>query len=194
MLRMNEFLKAFIGTFLTLLLMVNVIYAFNLTRSLGMPFVYTSTVTSYSDKYFGVTTLIESFKSFFGNNSAINGYKSVLAYWYNIMSRFDITNLMGYRDLWNYAINSGNNGIATLFSIFTVLIGLVQLLANIPYVTMILIYFLLFLFYVFSIIFLGLSYACYLFSGLAYAYLPDTTFPDVEDILDGTYTFINYLI
>lgn len=190
MLHIDGFLKYFIGSFLTLLLMINIIYAFNLVGSLGLPFAYESGVSSYSNKYFGVNSLIDSFIVFFGNNASVNNFQYALRTWYSWMNTFDLSKLNGFQQVWG-AYAETNPSVVQVFSM---LISIFNIFINVPYVLMLFIYFLLFFFYVLMLIFLFISYACYLLSGLSYGFMPNTEFPDVQDIIDGTWTALRFIL
>ena len=71
MLGIDNFLKHFILFSLTLILMVNIVYAFNLVGALGLPSSVSGMTGDFSNKYFGVSTLIDSFKIYFNEESNI---------------------------------------------------------------------------------------------------------------------------
>lgn len=181
MLHMDNFLKYFIMTFLTLFLCINVVYAFNLTNSLGVPIVFQNDGSNYSQYYFGVSNLIDSYQAFFQSSSILSDCRWFMSQIFNTMNALNIQNLMGFEQ--NWGVDAGSDILSFFSAIFNIFV-------NVPYTIMVVIYFLMFLIYILMIIFTFLSYVMYLLNGAFRTTLPNTDFPDIEDIVQS----INFIL
>lgn len=186
MLGTGNFIKSIIIMSLTIILFANLVLAFNLTN-LGLPITVNDSI-DFSTRYFGVSDIIRSFQMFFSDNRLLEGYRYVLNNIYNLITYVDFRDkLFAFSDL----ININNSG--ALNGLLSALGTLVNMFVNIPWITTILTYFIVFAVYVLMIIFSFVGYIFYILGGYFTSVLPQTEFPSVDDIMNGTHTLLRFL-
>lgn len=156
MLGVKNFITYFIIIFLDLILIVNIVFAFNLQNI--MPSVNgINPVDDLSDKYLGISSIIDSFDNFFGNNLNLYNFKSFLDSFIGFINSINLANLL-----------------PSYIGGFTEILGIINFLANIAYQFFLIIYGLLLFVYVLSYVVNIFIYIIYLASGQYASDLPNT--------------------
>lgn len=172
MLGTSNFTKSLIMFIFTLLLIANILYAFNINAVIGGNLSGIDVNADLSNSYFGISTFMDNWQSVYDNNSALNGLSSMLK---------DISKLIqnsSWTDMLNYAMPDKNIGT----NILTVLVSIANTLFNLVWVFFSAIYLFFFLVYILFVIFSFLSFILTFISGFAYTQLPNTQFPDVQPL------------
>lgn len=163
----KTFVTGVISMFLTTILMVNIIYAFDLFGELGLPIMNPDSTLNYDTKYFGFTSIIDGFKSYFAYNQILQGFQNAMERIYSAMNWMSFDGLLQYTPIYNLT-NDVSGGI------IGVLIGILNALVNVPFMILAFCYFLIFLIYILFVIVNFILFLFYLLSGSLYSELPNT--------------------
>lgn len=190
-----RFITSLIGFGFLFLVMVNMLMAFDLVYII--PFDTGNSQTLWTDKYFGVSTLLNAFNTHFGKLSILEFFTTALKTMRDFMGRINLNNAFVYMDdvfgagievtklsssLLGDALNALVNLVSILFSVY-------NLLANIPYIVVAVVYFFVYLVYIVSIALQFLIFLLYLLGGGYYSTIP--TYPkfDIEPFIIVTNSF-----
>ena len=162
------FLKYFIAIGFTIFAFVNILYTFNLVGVIGGAWIGSpyGTEIDYSDKYFGVSTFISAFETFFDQNrwlDAADEMQGLLAWFTNQSHANTISMAL-------FALFGENS--ATQF--FSIALGIITLPADLMTIFGYLIYGLGMIVYIVGIAIQFLTFFIYLLSGACWTQLPDT--------------------
>lgn len=172
MLGTSNFTKSLIMFLFTLLLIANILYAFNINSVIGGSLSGIDVNADLSNSYFGVSTFLDNWQSVYSNNSALRGLSELLKGISNAMQKVNLVELVRH----NFeGSNSALNILAALTSI-------VNTLFNIAWILEALFYTIILAIYVIFVIFSFLSFILTFISGFAYTQLPNTQFPDVQPL------------
>lgn len=166
MLNTSSFIKYIVIIFIDVFIIVNIIFAFDLANSL--PSVWAGGVAEdLPNRYFGVSSLIDGFEAYFGNNTWLTSMKEDLDSFYETFQKLNIAN---YLDV-VFPNVSGNYDIANyLFGLLSV----INFFLNIAYQIMLLFYGLFLFVYVISIVVNFVIFIVALASGYMSTELPHT--------------------
>lgn len=186
MLGTGNFIKSIIMMCLTIILFANIVLAFNMTN-LGLPITVNDSI-DFSTRYFGISDIIRSFQVFFSTNQLLEGYRYVLNNIYNIIIAVDFRDkLFAFTDVININTSGALNGLLSALG------TLVNIFANIPWISTVVTYFFVFAIYLLMIVFSFVGYIFYILSGYFTSVLPQTEFPSVDDIMNGTLNILRFL-
>lgn len=180
MLNIGGFLKYFIGFTFSIILIVNILFAFNIANDIIAP-IGSSGAPSLdidtSNGYFGVSTLIDTFKKYFTTNDAIGNMQYVLGQVSSKMTDVSLSHIVTNVDV--------PSAWATIFS---VLLTIVDTLLNIAWIFVATAYVVILLVYAVVVIFTFFNFLLACMSGMSLTPLPSTQFPEITPIpLDVQY-------
>lgn len=166
----GNFVKAIILEFLTIFLFVNIVFAFNLYSTIGVPNTAMG-VGSFGDDVpvFAVSSFIDAFNAYFGQSDLNNFFKGIMDGLLKATKTLDISRVF---KLDNFNTSLGGNRDAS--SLLKGLITLVNLFLNIPYIFLTVLYLTLFLVYVIMLVIEFVIFIFYLLAGFYYRARTDT--------------------
>lgn len=173
MLGVKNFFTAIFFIGLDVILIVNIIYAFDIAHVLPSVYVGGSNQLDLTDRYFGISSLIDGFIGFFNDNSRLKGMKDSLDGLYNVLQSISLQSF----------INVSNSVGKNTWDILGAVISLINLFFNFYYQVVAIIYGLGLFVYAISIVVNFLLFIVAVGTGGYSLPLPHTEFPDINDIL-----------
>lgn len=168
----EKFIKTLITMTFTIIMLANMIYAFNLVGILPVD-TGSSSGIDYSQYYFSFTNMLESFELFFGNNAYIQGFNDFLSSYRKVMDYLSLQRV--FNVLSGLQFNASNGFSWT--QIVDAVLGIANLLLNIPYIVFAIVYFLFYFVYFISLISIFITYFLALVGGRYKTPLPSIDYP-----------------
>lgn len=166
MLFTKNFICYLLLMFVDLLIIVNVIYAFNLQNVLPSVYAGGYMVDDLSNSYFGINSLINGFKSYFGLNPFLSEYRSFLNQFFVFFNRLSYQNL--------FVESTSSLHLGTTGNLVVGILSVVNFFTNISYQFAVIIYGLFLLVYALSIVVNFVLFVVAIASGGFSTELPNT--------------------
>lgn len=183
MLGTYNFSKYLISFLLTILLITNILYAFDLTNSIGGALSGIDTGTVYTDKYFGISTFLDHWQLVYNSNTNLSGLQSTMEGLGRFISKINFASI--YANNLQYGVGKpGDNLMVVLLTMANTLVNIVWIGATFVYVVA-------FVLYIISVVFSFLSFILTFISGSFYTTIPSVEYPVITPLQLDT---IRYLI
>lgn len=168
----SQFWRVMFMTFMFGIMFSNIAFAFNVVQLVNP----TAIDGDYVNSYFGMSSLIDSFKTFFGNNSGIKSFSDFLVnFGKRITQRYNM-----YREFSNRLFPSANN---SAWDIISAIFALIAFTNSIIDMLILLIYIILYAVFLIAFVFSLISFVFYWFGGGFLTPLPSTDWWDYNQTI-----------